>query len=148
MQEKEGKKKVVTGYPASGEKDALKEIDITPIFERAEYARHEENAEELLARLIDKKLLPLESGTWFKYDEAYGDFQVLVPWWDYDEGAPREVGTLSAVVRFVDRNGKFLSDEEIERQVEEIRKDLEKKIQEREERAKELEGAREEENNE
>jgi hypothetical protein len=143
---KEGEK-VATGYPAGGEKPAFKEIyqGIEKIFERAEYERHEEHAEELLARLIDKKLLPLESGTWFKYDEAYGDLELFVPWWDYDEGAPREVGTLSAVVRFVS-HGKFLSDEEIERQVDEIRKDLQQKVREREERGKEIEESEVEEN--
>jgi len=131
-EEKEGEKEKGVNPSASGVNDAQE------IFNGAENARHREHAEELLAKLIDEKLLPLESNTWFKFDEAYGDFQILVPWWDYDEGAAREVGTLSAVVRFVDRNGKFLSGQEIERQVEEIRKDLQQKIREREERAKEV----------
>jgi len=140
MSEKEKERKGVMDYPASGEKDALKEIDITPIFERAEHARHEEHAFELLDKLVRERIQPLENDGFLNYDEFYDDFVLMIEWWDYDpDGTYSWQGTLEYFLRYTAKDGRPLTDDELAAEVEEVRKDLLRREKEREEWGKELE---------
>jgi hypothetical protein len=139
-EEKEGEK-VATGYPAGGEKPASKEIyqGIEKIFERAEHARHKEHAEEFLDKLVREEIYPLMGDGFVDYDEYYDDFQLLVEWWDYDEeGRFGWRGTLQYFIHY-HKDGKYLNDDELAREVKKIRKDLLRRIKEREQWAKEVE---------
>ena len=121
-----------------GEK-LVKEIDITPIFERAEQERHREYAEELLEKLVARKIRPLMGDGFLNYDEYYDDFQLLVEWWDYDEeGRFGWDGTLQYFLKYYYPDGRYLSDKELSHQINEVRKDLLARMKEREEWGKEV----------
>ena len=135
VEEKQGK--VVAENRTGGEKP-VKEIDIEKIFERAEHGRHQQHAEEVLEELVGRKIRPLMGDGFVDYDEYYDDFPLLVEWWDYDEeGRFGWAGTLQYFIKYC-QNGNYYSDKELAHEVNEIRKDLVRRIKEREQWGKEI----------
>jgi len=113
---------------------------IEALFERAEHARHKEHAEELLEKLVGRKIRPLMGDGFVDYDEGYDDFSLFVEWWDYnDRGEFVWAGTLQYFLKYYYPDGRYLSDKELSHQINEVRKDLLRREKEREEWAKELE---------
>jgi len=140
-EEKQGK--VVAENPTGGEKPALEPIykGIEKIFNKAERERRREHAEEVLSKLVRKKIEPLMGDGFVDYDEFYDDFQLLIEWWDYDdEGRFGWAGTLQYFIKYFDfKTGKYYSDKQLAHEVNEIVADLHRRLKEREEWAEELE---------
>ena len=112
---------------------------IEKIFNQAEHARHREHAEAFLDKLVQKEIVPLEGDGFLQYDEGYDDFELLLEWWDYDpDGTYSWQGTLQYFIHYY-KDGKYLTDDELKREVKKIRKDILRKEKEREEYGKELE---------
>ena len=133
--EKEGENTQVAGVNAT-----MKTYEgIQKIFLRAEHGRHQQHAEEVLSELVRKEIVPLEGDGFLDYDQYYDDFKLLLEWWDYDrDGTYSWQGTLQYFIHYY-KDGKYLTDDELTREVKKIRKDILRKEKEREEWGKELE---------
>jgi len=128
-------------YPAGGEKPALKPTyqGIQKIFLGAEHERHREHAEEVLSKLILKEIYPLEGDGFLDYAQDYDDFSLLIEWWDFnDRGEFIWDGTLQYFLKYYDANGRYLTDNELSHQINEVRKDLLARMKEREQWGKEV----------
>jgi len=92
----------------------------------------------LINELVDEKIHPIEGLASAEPAEGYyGIFNILVPWWDYDINCEaHEVGTIEYTVFYAKkgkRGWRWLSEDEIRHQIEEIREDLLRREKEREE---------------
>jgi len=147
-EKKEGQEEKGAGTgvnPASGEKGAFspKPIDLERLFfgVQSNLAKEKSKKEitEFLSKLADEKLYPLDANAGLQYNEYYDDFEVLIPWFTYDEnGYYVQAGTLSYVIH-INKNGCILSNEEVKKQIEDVKKDYLNKVKEREERQQEVE---------
>jgi len=115
----------------------MRMIDIERLFNMAQAnvakQKTKEEITEFLNKLADEKLYPLEHKTELQYNEYY-DYEVLIPWFTYNEnGYYVQAGTLSYVIH-INKNGRVLTDKEIKKQVEDVKKDYLSRVKEREER--------------
>jgi len=120
----------------------MRMIDIERLFNIAQAnvakQKTKEEITEFLNKLADEKLYPLEHKTQPDYNECYG-YEVQIPWFQYDEnGYYVPAGTLSYTVHIIKKN-HVLSDKEIKKQIEDVKKDYLNKVKEREERQQEVE---------
>jgi len=135
-EQKEGENTQLAGVNASV-KPTFEGIE--KMFERAEHARHKEHAEEFLEKLVEEKIQPILGDGFLDYSEEYDDFPLSVEWYDFDQdGEFVFAGTLQYILKYHEK-GKYLTDDELAHEVEEIREDLLARMKELEERGKEVE---------
>jgi len=92
----------------------------------------------LINQLVDEKIHPIEGLASAEPAEGYpGIFNIMIPWWDYDERCyTYDAGTLEYTVFYMKKERekwRYLSEDEIRHQIEEIREDLLRREKEREE---------------
>jgi len=136
MAEKEGQEKEqvdtqVTGVNVTSESTFN---GIEKIFERAEFERRRDNAEEKLLELVHEKIDPIMTFG-LDYDEFYDDFVLEGEWYDWDQDEFTWVGNLQYFVKYRDAQGNYFSDEKLEEQVDAILEDLKRRIAERDARS-------------
>ena len=121
----------------------MRMIDIERLFNSAQAnvakQKTKEEVTEFLSKLADEKLYPIKRNTGLQYNEYYDDYEVLIPWFTYDEnGYYVQAGTLSYIIH-INKNGRVLSYKEIKKQIEDVKKDYLNKVKKREERQQEVE---------
>ena len=120
----------------------MRMIDIERLFNIAQAnvakQKTKEEVTQFLNKLADEKLYPIKRNTELQYNECYG-YEVLIPWFEYDEnGYYVPAGTLSYVIH-INKNGHVLTDKEIKKQIEDVKKDYLSRVKEREEMQQEVE---------